>query len=258
MSDLERRLEADNRSDPDYAGWSLSEGQLADRSYRRMVGGWWERNGRLQLDFLTARGLEPQHRLLDVGCGALRGGRQFVSYLDAGNYYGYDISHEIIEAGYHQELTDEQRARLPIANLRSTDRFDGDFGVQFDYAIAQSIFTHVPLNLVRLCLHRTAKVVKPGGTFFATFEEAPAGTPLDEVLADKHRQERNPYWYYRRDLRWAARDLPWEFTYIGKFGHPRGQRMVMYTRLDGDTQATAPEVPSAGLLSRVRRRLGRG
>jgi hypothetical protein len=37
-----------------------------------------------------------------------------------------------------------------VANLRSTDRFDNDFGVAFDVAIAQSVFTHMPLNMMRL------------------------------------------------------------------------------------------------------------
>jgi len=60
-------------------------------------------------------------------------------------------------AGYANELDDAGRARLPSKNLRATDRFDADFGVEFDMAIAQSVFTHVSLNWIRLCLARVAQ-----------------------------------------------------------------------------------------------------
>src|SRR3979409_2149502 len=60
--------------------------------HRAAVGGRWEEIGELQFQFLRTHGLEPQHRLLDIGCGSLRGGVRFVSYLDPGNYFGIDIS----------------------------------------------------------------------------------------------------------------------------------------------------------------------
>ena len=31
-------------------------------------------------------------RMLEIGCGNLRAGRLFIDYLDAGDYYGIDIS----------------------------------------------------------------------------------------------------------------------------------------------------------------------
>ena len=55
------------------------------------------------------------------------------------------------------EFSDELREKLPRENLRATDRFDCDFGVQFDFAIAQSLFTHIPLNDIRLCLVRLGR-----------------------------------------------------------------------------------------------------
>ena len=41
------------------------------KTIRRNVGHW-DYLGKLQLDYLVERGLEPQHHLLDVGCGPLR------------------------------------------------------------------------------------------------------------------------------------------------------------------------------------------
>jgi SAM-dependent methyltransferase len=239
MTDIEQRIEARD-TDPDYAEWTFTEEQRANGAHRRRVGGMWDEMGVLQRDFLVGQGLQPQMRFLDVGCGALRAGRFLVPYLDAGNYYGVDIGVDIIRTGYEVELDDTLRERLPTSNLRATDRFDVDFGVPFDMAIAQSVFTHVSLNHIRLCLHRVAKAMAPGGRFYATFFEKGRDFPIDGVTgvgagegsgARTRYTERNMYWYYRRDLKWAAERTPFEFRYIGGWDHPRGQKMVEYTRL---------------------------
>ena len=188
---IERRIEipADHRH-PDYENVEFTEERVARGAHRGFVGGLWEEMGQMQLDFVRQQGLEPGHRFLDVGCGSLRAGRLLVDYLDPGHYYGTDINHELIEAGYATELTDEQRVRLPEANLRSTDRFDNDFGVQFDMAIAQSVFTHVPLNHMRLCLYRVAKVMRPGGRFYVTFFENGRDFPLDQAPKERQSMDR--------------------------------------------------------------------
>ena len=38
------------------------------------IGGLWDQMGQHQFDFLKKKGLKPQHKLLDIGCGSLRGG----------------------------------------------------------------------------------------------------------------------------------------------------------------------------------------
>ncbi len=230
---IEQRTEVRDDRDLDYQAESFTDEDLARGRHRSFVGGKWEEMGRFQLDYLKQQGLRPEHRFLDVGCGALRAGRHLVDYLEPGNYYGIDVNHDLLEAGYSQELTDSTRARLPVGNLRATDRFDADFGVRFDLAIAQSVFTHISLNLMRLCLCRVARVMAPGGRFYATFFEQGNDFPVDGIADRKHPHytERNIFWYYRNDLRWVARRSPWEFRYIGRWGHPRGQRMVEYTRL---------------------------
>ena len=37
-------------------------------------------------------------RMLEIGCGNLRAGRLFIDHLDAGDYYGTDISPDILLA----------------------------------------------------------------------------------------------------------------------------------------------------------------
>lgn len=49
--------------------------------WRGKVGGMWEEIGMLQFQFLVAQGIRAEHRLLDVGCGCLRGGIHLTGYL---------------------------------------------------------------------------------------------------------------------------------------------------------------------------------
>jgi SAM-dependent methyltransferase len=213
--------------------------QVRAGGHRVRAGGLWGELGELQLDFLVSRGLEPSSRLLDVGCGPLRAGIKFVDYLEPGNYYGLDVNASLLDAGYDVELPERLRSKLPRDHLRATDRFDCDFGVEFDFAIAQSLFTHISLSQVRLCLYRVARAMRPGGRLFATFFEGPADLPLDAVLdGDNPRRkdkftERNPFWYWPGDLEWAAGFAPWDFRYVGDWNHPRGQRMAEFRRLTG-------------------------
>ncbi len=260
MTEIDQRIET-SKVDADYALRVFSPAEIAKGVHRNFVGGRWDDLGRHQFDFLLGEGLQPAHTFVDVGCGSLRAGRHLIDYLDPGNYYGIDANVSLLQAGYDVELSDEQRSRMPIANLRANDRFDADFGVEFDMAIAQSVFTHISLNHIRLCLYRLAKSMSPGGRFFATFFEEPRSVPLDEIVNRPMQKqprfsERNIYWYYRADLRWVAKSGPWDVRYVGSWGHPAGQRMIEFTRIPDDvwqarTRRPAPTKPN--VVTRGRR-----
>jgi SAM-dependent methyltransferase len=232
-------VEGKNIVIPDYSGKKFSDEEVQKNAHRSFVtgaGAKWEEGGRGQLDFMIAHGLKPHHKLVDIGCGALRAGRHFVDYLDVGNYYGVDANYDLVSLGYNKELTDEQRARLPVPHLRVNERFDVNFGVNMDFAIAQSVFTHVSLNHVILCLHRLAKVMKPGGLFFASIFEQSDDLEIDHIyqLHPKGRTyffEKNLFWYRPKDMRLAASTGPWEYEYVGDYGSPQHQFMVSFRRL---------------------------
>jgi SAM-dependent methyltransferase len=209
---------------------------VAAGRHRDVIGGMWDEVGALQLDFLRGQGLKPDHRLLDVGCGSLRGGVHFVRYLDAGRYYGLDISEALIEAGYNQEIGAlGLRQKLPRTNLLTTANFDAtSWGASFDMALAQSVFTHLPLNQIALCLEQIARVMKPGGVFYATFFRAPETSPWSDAITHDPggvttTATSDPYHYRPSQLAWAAGEL-WEAECIGKWSHPRGQQMMAYRR----------------------------
>src|ERR1700676_645856 len=58
----------------------------------------WLKLGQMQFDYLVSHGLKPGLRMLEIGCGNLRAGRLFIDHLDAGDYYGIDISPDILIA----------------------------------------------------------------------------------------------------------------------------------------------------------------
>lgn len=258
MTEIEQRTETTGRIiEPDYSGMVFTAAQIERGAHRKFVGGMWDVHGARQLDFLIAQGLKPAHKLLDVGCGSFRAGRHIVNYLEPGNYYGIDANLTLLQAGYDVELTDEERSRLPVKNLRANDRFDADFGVKFDMAIAQSVFTHVSLNHIRLCLVRVARVMHTGGKFYATFFEQGSDVSVDTIAQEGSQRprftERNLFWYFRSDLEWASTFGPWDYKYIGDWGHPRGQCMVEYTRRlePGSRPADMAPPQSGSALGRV-------
>lgn len=215
--------------------FTLSDEQISAGEHRKRVGPHWDEIGKHQFEFLVEQGLSPDSRFLDVGCGSLRGGIHFVRYLDPENYFGIDINSSLLYAGLHHEipaagLTD----KLPAANLKTTTIFECDFGVTFDFLLAQSVFSHLPLNHIRLCLYQTARVTQPGARFFATFFERPPQTSFDQSVKQKNtttHPERDPYHYLPSDLEWAATSVaPWRCHYIGDWGHIRGQQMMEFIR----------------------------
>lgn len=210
---------------------------VADGRHREIIGGMWDAVGALQLDFLKGQGLAPRHLLLDVGCGSLRGGVRFVDWLDPGNYFGIDISAALLDAGYDREISPlGLQEKLPRANLKTVSDFDAtSFGVAFDMAIAQSVFTHLPLNQIAACLEQTARVVKPGGVFYATFFLAPDNARWSDTITHHPggvvtTALSDPYHYRIADLAWAAQGA-WRTEYVGEWSHPRGQQMMAYRRL---------------------------
>ena len=81
------------------------------------------------------------------------------------------------------------------------------FGVAFDYAIAQSVFTHLPAAAVAGALRELARCVRPGGRLYVTFFEC-KGEPIPESLLHERGgvtsyRDRDPFHHRFRDL--AAR-----------------------------------------------------
>jgi len=192
-----------------------------DDWHRRYVGGLWDEIGRLQFDFLTAQGLKPQHRLLDLACGSLRAGVHLVPYLEPEHYLGIDHNAELIQAGIDRELGPTlYRERRPQFVVSGSFEFER-FGVRPDFAIAQSLFTHLPPEFIEHCLEKLRDVMADEGVFYATFNEC---STEQANPAEPH--DHRVFLYTREQMQAFAERTGWRMHYIGKWGHPRGQRML--------------------------------
>jgi len=215
-----------------YYDLHLDQADIDAGRHRDAVGGLWEQIGLLQYHFLLERGLRRDHHLVDIGCGALRGGIHFVRYLDAGRYHGIDLSAAMIEAARHELRLARLLHKEP--RLIEDDAFAMTrFGECFDYALAMSLFTHLPLNHIIRCLVETRKVLAEGGRLYATFFEAPAPAHLEPIRHEPGGivtyYDNDPYHLSFDECAWAGRQAGLNAELIGEWQHPRDQRMLCFT-----------------------------
>jgi len=230
----------------------ITEGVNSGR-HRDLVGGLWEEVGQLQFEFLREKGLKAEHKLLDLGCGCLRGGIHFIRYLEPGNYYGIDANESLLKAGYEVELAEAGLTeKLPRGNLHCNRIFDATmFQCQFDTVVSISLFTHLPASYLRAALERLAPVVVPGGKLFASFflipDEYPFNQPMEQSAGITTTARADPYHYRRDDLFHACTGLPWSVNIVGDWNHPRNQRMVIFERrADESRRASCNVQPGMG------------
>jgi ubiquinone/menaquinone biosynthesis C-methylase UbiE len=191
--------------------------------HRAYVGGLWEAVGTLQFRFMVNQGLEPQHVLLDVACGSLRGGVRFIPYLAPHGYLGIDMQQRLIDVGIEKELGPKLYT-LKQPEFVTSARFEFDrFSRQPDFAIAQSLFSHLAAPDITLCLQNLRAVAKPNTRLYASFFET-AQPHKNATTSDP----RGKFLYTRQQMAEFGTACGWNSRYIGSWSHPRDQRMFEY------------------------------
>jgi len=205
--------------------------------WRKKVGGLWEILGKLQFDLLVKNGLQPDHYLLDVGCGSLRGGIHFVRFLEEGHYFGIDKDKDILEGGQVELTKNLLLEKKPI--LREMSNFEFELLEQkFDFALAQSVFSHLPLNDITRCLMSIEKVLVKNGKFLATFFENKQGKfnleSIHHPTLDNSNIisffDKDPFHYDFQTFEWICQDTTLTPHYLGEWNHPRDQKLILFTK----------------------------
>ena len=201
---------------------------LAKNRHRDIVGGRWEETGLVQMQLLLAQGLDPHHKLLDIGAGSLRLGCRVVPYLNPGHYWATDLSGALLQRGYAQEIADKSRLN-PAQLIEDTDFDLPGIPTDIDFAICFAVFTHLPLaHLAKALPKLRAKLPHLQKLLFTVFL-AP-----DEAWAKPFRQpdgvvthpDRFPYHHRAEDVLQAARDAGFTPTLSDPY-LPRGQRLCL-------------------------------
>lgn len=164
-----------------------------------LVGGAADVLGPWQLSLLVRHGLRPDHRLLDLGCGTLRGGRFVIPYLNPGGYVGVDPIASLIERAW--EVVDRETLWTWRPTLGSLELLGESANRTFDFVLAQSVLNHLGRDDIVSTVARVARVLAPRGVWLAT---ARLDTDVAEVLegpAHPHRPgeylsvHMNPEWF---------------------------------------------------------------
>lgn len=210
---------------------------VVNGGHRQAIGGMWDEIGKLQLDFLINQGLLPHHKILDVGCGCLRGGLHFVNYLNSGNYFGIDLNQSLLDAGIEEVRNANLAAKLPIQNLLQTNDFDAiALNAKFEFALSISVFTHLPLNTIRICMEMLTQVISEGGSYYSSIFLIPEEHLTYKTVTHTPGNittygDADPYHYRISDIEHILKGLPWILEVIGDFSHPRNQKMLRFIKI---------------------------
>ena len=180
----------------------------------------WLQVGQLQFDYATSHGLKPDMRLLEIGCGNLRAGRLFIDYLDPGNYYGVDISPDILIAAQDTLAACDLRAKLPHLTLVKDLKLTFLPDQAFDFVHAHSVFSHSPLEVIDECLAHVGRVMAPGGYFDFTF---------DRTQGTEHHVLHEDFYFRTETLIALAAKHGLQATYMADWeatGHPQSKMRV--------------------------------
>ncbi len=200
------------------------EAAVGSRSHER-----WLALGEMQFDYLMEHGLKPVHRMLDIGCGNLRAGWRFIEYLDTGNYYGIDISPDILISAKKTLTTYGLQAKLPHLTLTHDLTLDFLPDGHFDVVHAHSVFSHSPVEVIDECLSHVGRILAPGGFFDFTF---------DRTEGAEHQVLREDFYYRTETLLRLARKHGLEARFMEDWEkRPHGQSKIRVSNADSADKA---------------------
>jgi cyclopropane fatty-acyl-phospholipid synthase-like methyltransferase len=113
--------------------------------------------GKYCFDLLIGLNLQKKHKLLDVGCGALRTGKFLITYLDCKNYTGLEPDIEILESAKKSEIN-ESFLKQKEPNFISNSSFNfEDIPIQ-DFIFCFDVFYHCGINQLNIFLKNVKEI----------------------------------------------------------------------------------------------------
>jgi SAM-dependent methyltransferase len=124
----------------------------------------------MAFNLLTTLGLRQHHSLLDIGCGSLRIGRLLIPYLNRGKYFGIEPNEWLVDEGIRRELGETLvQIKRPTFFFSDSPDTISQAKTSFDFALAQSIFSHCGLDLIQAWLSAISGSLAQEGVLVATF-----------------------------------------------------------------------------------------
>jgi len=124
----------------------------------------------MAFNLLTTLGLRQHHSLLDIGCGSLRIARLLIPYLNRRKYFGVEPNKWLVDEGIRRELGDTLiQIKRPTFFFSDSPDSISEAKIFFDFALAQSIFSHCGLDLIEGWLSTISHSLIQKGVLLATF-----------------------------------------------------------------------------------------
>ena len=145
----------------------LNENEKLSLEWSMGFPGQLDEHRRFQLSLLKDKGLQPEHRFLEIGCGPLTAGLPLIEYLNRGHYTGVDIRPSVLNLSWAQIGKAGLSAKNP--RLIISENFGEDVlkGEKFDFVHSFSVLYHLTDELLDAFFSAVARYLKPKGQFFA-------------------------------------------------------------------------------------------
>lgn len=145
---------------------------------------------KFHLEYLKTKGLQPESRFLDYGCGSGVSGKNFIEYLNENNYTGVDISNEAIKVAC-EKVNDNTALKEKNPDFKYIMNADMEplKGNEFDYILANSVFTHMPLEDINFMLKQLKTYIHKGSIYYATILKTEGKSKMVEFRTWRHSVE---------------------------------------------------------------------
>jgi hypothetical protein len=157
---------------------------------------------------------------------------RLIPYLEAGHYCGVESNAEALAGG--REAVAELRLESKEPRLVQLGDFDfQSLDQHFDYYLAYSLFTEIPLNAIIRCLVNVDRVLGEDARFYATFWENPEGRRNLEPIRRQGLTtyfDDYPYHYDFGTFQTACEGTGLRVEHLGKWCGDGPQSVMLFTR----------------------------
>lgn len=178
---------------------------------------------------------------IDIGAGDIVLGDKLDLIGIPRKFFVHDLSEKSIDTGL-QRLKDTGSVDMSIFYKSVSDCFDFDLIAdnEIDAAFSNSLFSHLSLNLITICLKNLFLKMKPGAKYFTSMIVLPDNierhvydwSHLDNPFA-KHKSytDKNPFHYTENTLKRLIESTGFQFIHTHEYDHPF-QKLVEFHRCE--------------------------
>ncbi len=194
----------------------------------------WKMKRRFQIDFLKKHGLKHDHRLIDIGCGTLRGGIPLIKLLDRGHYTGIDVREDVLKLG-RDELRQAGLEHKQPNLVHCTGLSSLELEHKAEYIWAFAVLIHMDDDALNGCLSFVSKRLAEGGAFYGNVNIGEGGEGNWQGFPVVRRPMK---WYEQTAERFGL--VPSDIGSLLELGHddgrpePQARRMLRFTHIQPD------------------------